>query len=45
MVNALSAERAEDAAIEADRQKGIVRERRAIQVNVPNRVERPAEEQ
>ena len=44
MVNALSAERAEDAAIEADRKKGIVRERRAIQVNVPNRVEQPAEE-
>ena len=44
MVNALSAERAEDAAIEADRKKGVVRERRAIQVNVPNRVEQPAEE-
>ena len=45
MPNALSAERVEDAAIEADRKKGIVRERRPIQVNVPNRVEQPAEEQ
>jgi len=45
MPNALSAERVEDAAIEADRKKGLVRERRPIQVNVPNRVEQPAEEQ
>jgi hypothetical protein len=42
--NALSAERAEDRAIEEDRQKGIVRPRRAIQVAVPNRAAPPAEE-
>ena len=43
--NALSAERAEDLAIEEDRKKGIVRPRRAIQVPVPNRPATPAEEQ
>ena len=35
--NALSAERAEDKALEEDRKKGIVRARRPIQVAVPNR--------
>jgi hypothetical protein len=35
--NALSAERAEDRAIDEDRKNGIVRARRAIQVAVPNR--------
>jgi hypothetical protein len=43
--NALSAERAEDRAIETDRQKGIVRPRKAVQVPVPNRPAAPAEEQ
>ena len=43
--NALSAERAEDRAIEEDRKKGIVRPRRPIQVPVPNRAETRAEEQ
>ena len=43
--NALSAERAEDRAIEEDRKKGIVRPRRAVQVPVPNRPAAPAEEQ
>jgi len=43
--NALSAERAEDRAIEADRVKGITRPRRAVQVPVPNRPAAPAEEQ
>lgn len=42
--NALSAERAEDKAIEDDRKNGIVRARRAIQVPVPNRPAAPAEE-
>ena len=42
--NALSAERAEDRAIEEDRKNGIVRSRRAIQVPVPNRPAAPAEE-
>jgi hypothetical protein len=42
--NALSAERAEDKAIEADRTNGITRSRRAIQVPVPNRPAAPAEE-
>ena len=42
--NALSAERAEDKAIEADKKNGIVRARRAIQVPVPNRPAAPAEE-
>jgi hypothetical protein len=42
--NALSAERAEDRAIEEDRRNGIVRARRAIQVPVPNRPAAPAEE-
>ncbi|HEY9462000.1 MAG TPA: hypothetical protein VIR54_02865 [Vicinamibacterales bacterium] len=42
--NALSAERAEDKAIEEDRKNGIVRARRAIQVPVPNRPAAPAEE-
>jgi hypothetical protein len=42
--NALSAERAEDKAIEEDRKNGIVRARRAIQVPVPNRAATPAEE-
>lgn len=37
MPNALSAERAEDIAIEEDRKKGIIRARRAVQVAVPNR--------
>jgi len=39
--NALSAERAEDKAIEEDRRNGIVRARRPIQVPVPNRPEAP----
>ena len=39
--NALSAERAEDRAIEEDRRNGIIRARRAIQVPVPNRPEAP----
>jgi hypothetical protein len=43
--NALSAERAEDRAIEEDRKNGIVRARRAVQVPVPNRPAAPAEEQ
>jgi hypothetical protein len=43
--NALSAERAEDRAIEEDRKKGIIRARRAVQVPVPNRPAAPAEEQ
>jgi hypothetical protein len=42
--NALSAERAEDKAIEDDRKNGITRARRAIQVPVPNRPAAPAEE-
>jgi hypothetical protein len=42
--NALSAERAEDKAIEEDRKNGIVRGRRAVQVPVPNRPAAPAEE-
>jgi hypothetical protein len=42
--NALSAERAEDRAIEEDLKNGIVRPRRAIQVAVPNRPAPPAEE-
>jgi hypothetical protein len=42
--NALSAERAEDKAIEEDRKNGTVRARRAIQVPVPNRPAAPAEE-
>jgi hypothetical protein len=42
--NALSAERAEDRAIEQDRKNGIQRSRRAIQVPVPNRPAAPAEE-
>src|SRR5688500_18314714 len=42
--NALSAERAEDRAIEEDRKNGIVRARRPIQVAVPNRPAAPAEE-
>jgi hypothetical protein len=42
--NALSAERAEDKAIEEDRKNGIIRARRAIQVPVPNRAATPAEE-
>jgi len=42
--NALSAERAEDRAIEEDRAKGITRPRRTIQVPVPNRAATPAEE-
>jgi hypothetical protein len=43
--NALSAERAEDRAIEADLKQGITRPRRAVQVPVPNRPAPPAEEQ
>jgi hypothetical protein len=43
--NALSAERAEDKAIEEDLKKGITRARRAVQVPVPNRPAAPAEEQ
>ena len=35
--NAMSAERAEDKAIEEDRKNGIIRARRAVQVPVPNR--------
>jgi len=42
--NALSAERAEDRAIEEDRKNGIIRARRTIQVPVPNRAAAPAEE-
>ncbi|HEU4688427.1 MAG TPA: hypothetical protein VFS23_08710, partial [Vicinamibacterales bacterium] len=42
--NALSAERAEDKAIEEDRKNGIIRARRTIQVPVPNRAAPPAEE-
>jgi hypothetical protein len=42
--NALSAERAEDKAIEEDRKNGIIRTRRAVQVPVPNRPAPPAEE-
>ena len=42
--NALSAERAEDRAIEEDRKNGIIRARRPIQVAVPNRPAAPAEE-
>ncbi len=43
--NALSAERAEDRAIDEDLKKGIKRPRRAVQVPVPNRPAPPAEEQ
>jgi hypothetical protein len=43
--NALSAERAEDKAIEEDLARGIKRARRAVQVPVPNRPAAPAEEQ
>jgi hypothetical protein len=39
--HSLSAERVEDAAIDADRKNGIVRQRRAIQVAIPNRPEAP----
>jgi hypothetical protein len=42
--NALSAERAEDKAIEEDLKNGIKRARRAVQVPVPNRPAGPAEE-
>ncbi len=42
--HALSAERAEDKAIEDDLKNGIKRPRRAIQVPVPNRPAAPAEE-
>jgi hypothetical protein len=42
--NALSAERREDAEIEKDRRNGFVRERRPVQVAVPNRPEAPAVE-
>ena len=42
--NALSAERAEDKAIEEDRKNGLVRARRATQVAIPNRPEAPAVE-
>jgi len=42
--NALSAERAEDKALEDDRKNGIIRARRSIQVPVPNRPAAPAEE-
>ncbi|HEY1309101.1 MAG TPA: hypothetical protein VGF24_36415 [Vicinamibacterales bacterium] len=42
--HALSAERAEDKAVEEDAKKGIVRARRPIQVPVPNRPAAPAEE-
>jgi len=42
--HALSAERAEDRAIEEDLERGIVRPRRPIQVPVPNRPATPAEE-
>jgi hypothetical protein len=42
--NALSAERAEDKAIEEDRKRGFNRARRPIQVPVPNRPAAPAEE-
>jgi hypothetical protein len=42
--NALSAERAEDKAIEEDRKNGITRARRAVQVPVPNRPAPLAEE-
>ena len=41
--NSLSAERAEDRAIEADAKKGIVRARKAVQGNI-NAVPTPAEE-
>jgi hypothetical protein len=44
LLNALSAERTEDRAIEEDLTKGITRPRRAIQVAVPNRPAPPAEE-
>jgi hypothetical protein len=43
--NALSAERAEDRAIEEDRKNGFIRARRPIQVPVPNRAAAAAEEQ
>ena len=42
--NAMSAERAEDKAIEEDLKNGISRARRTIQVPVPNRPAAPAEE-
>jgi hypothetical protein len=42
--NAMSAERAEDKAIEEDLKNGIQRARRTIQVPVPNRPAAPAEE-
>jgi hypothetical protein len=42
--NALSAERAEDKAIEEDLKRGFKRARRPIQVPVPNRPAAPAEE-
>ena len=42
--NAMSAERAEDKAIEEDLKNGIKRARRTIQVPVPNRPAAPAEE-
>ncbi len=42
--HSLSAERVEDAAIEADRKNGIIRARRPIQVAIPNRPEAPAVE-
>ena len=42
--NALSADRAEDKALEEDRKNGIIRARRTVQVPVPNRPAAPAEE-
>jgi hypothetical protein len=42
--HSLSAERAEDAAIEQDRKNGIVRARRPVQVAIPNRPAAPAVE-
>jgi len=42
--NALSADRAEDRALEEDRKNGIIRARRTVQVPVPNRAAAPAEE-
>jgi hypothetical protein len=42
--NALSAERAEDKAIDEDQKRGFTRARRPIQVPVPNRPAAPAEE-
>jgi hypothetical protein len=41
--NSLSAERAEDRALEADAKKGIIRARKAVQGNI-NAVPTPAEE-